>query len=1077
MNISLNLRKTTALVFALVAGAGLAAQEMGSISGVIRDDASRPVSGVVVTVTAPTMLGVRNTTTNDQGRYSIPLLPVGDYRISISKAGYLGQRAENIRVGIGASVSHNFTIRTVGVAATTVEITGGTEVGMVDKAETGAKFNFSAQQLSMLPVSRTFSGAANLSPGVVTGQSGQFNIRGGQAQQTQYRVNGADIKDDYQGVVTGYGAIADNIEDTQLVLSETHARYGRSLGGSINVTTKSGSNTFSGSFRSDFGRDSWRGTTPRNLYQGNVFSDDLQRDHTYTFNGPLWKDRIWFALSGVLSPTSSNVYTLGNILGGANTVLQWADNSYNNMQAMSGNAPTDPNAPINVILNQGPPGYAWSRFDRYENYTRTRKNGRQEYKLTAMPIQNHTIDAAYTREVDSILNRASSGDPASATQIARLGQLGDQNSVRQVYTYGYKGVISNNVFIEAKYTKFDNVVQWPQPKENFSRNNEVFWVLGGTVGGTVLAKDNVIISKNGNLPATRSNRSGNFNIKWMTDFFNTDHEFDAGVDYYEGRLWESSSDSAGFVVQIGGHYEASNPNVPLNEKYLFPALNFVAFGRNGQSATGTSGPSPWMRVFYGEEGMLKSPTMSYYINDSFIINEHWNGMIGLRFEGSKMLDGLDRELGSSTFFSPRLQLRYDLNGDNAHLFTFTAARYGTDFNVRFMDSIAPKAGDMNISYNWTANPYAPGDPNDPTGQLGVRFITYAQATDPNNYGFVNAFGNTGLTRRVASDLNTPFMDEFTLSYRRQLKNGSSMSITYANRSWHNDWARYTEWLPDFIVTIPDPSGKGLPNQYGQITKIFSAGEDLKRDYQSLEMEFVARVNAYFTLQGNWTISRLTGNDESSDSDATFAGYTTSKPYYHNYTVLSSAPYNATREQLSPYGPLINDVPQRGRLFATLQLPLGKGYISLGWGLTYEAGYPSSTTADWALDLPDIPKPDGSAGRMTTPAKPSYYTTYWNGRGWRRSNDNFNNNLRMSFAVPLGLKGWGKSVQMIGDLDVTNVFNARIYAEGYYSSYVSPDNGYLRFANYGSYRFGTANPAIANYWRSTRSVGASLGLKF
>jgi len=1076
MNNNLILRRSTALVFALAAGTGLAAQEMGSISGVIRDEAGRPVSGVVVTVTAPTMLGVRNTTTNEQGRYTLPLLPVGDYRVSISKTGYLGQRAENIRVGIGASVAQNFTMRPVTAAATTVEITGDAGAGMMDKAETGAKFNYSAQQLSMLPVSRTFSGAANLSPGVVSGQSGQFNIRGGQAQQTQYRLNGADIKDDYQGVVTGYGAIADSIEDTQLILSETHARFGRSLGGSINVTTKSGSNTFSGSFRTDFGRDTWRGTTPRNLYQGNVFSDDLQRDHTYTFNGPLWKDHIWFALSGVLSPTSSGVYYLGNVLAGANTVLQWADNTYNNMQAMSGNATTNPNAPINVILNNGPAGYAWSRFDANENYTRTDKSGRQEYKITAMPVQNHTVDFAYTREEVSILNRASTGDPASATQIARLGQLGDQNSVRQVYNFGYKGIITSNIFVEATYNKFDNVVEWPQAKENISRNNEVFWVLGGTLGGTTLAKDNVIISKNGNLPAIRSNRSGNFNIKWMTDFFDTDHEFDAGLDYYVGRLWESSSDTAGLVVQIGGHYESLNPNTPLAEKYLFPTLNFVAFGRNGQSATGTQGPSPWMRVFYGEEGMLKSPTMSYYINDKFTINEHLNGMIGLRFEGSKMLDGFDRELGSSTFLSPRLQLRYDLNGDNAHLFTFTAARYGTDFNVRFMDSIAPKAGDINISYNWTGNPYAPGDPNDPTGQLGVRFVNYMQATDIANYGFVNAFGDTRLTRQVASDLNTPFMDEFTLSYRRQLKNGSSMSITYANRSWHNDWARYTDWRDDFVVTIPDPSNTGLANQYGQITKIFSAGEDLKRDYQSLEMEFVARVNAFFTLQGNWTISRLTGNDESSDSTATFAGYTTSKPYYHNYSVLSAAPYNATREQLSPYGALMNDVPQRGRLFATLQLPLGKGYISLGWGLTYESGFPGNTTVDWALDLPNLNRPDGTGSYST--AKPGYYTTYWNGRGWRRGNDNFSNSLRMSFAVPLGLSGWGKSVQMIGDLDVSNVFNARIYGEGYYSSWVNPDNGYLRFDNRnGIYRFGYANPANANYWRGTRSVGASLGLKF
>jgi hypothetical protein len=283
-------------------------------------------------------------------------------------------------------------------------------------------------------------------------------------------------------------------------------------------------------------------------------------------------------------------------------------------------------------------------------------------------------------------------------------------------------------------------------------------------------------------------------------------------------------------------------------------------------------------------------------------------------------------------------------------------------------------------------------------------------------------------------------------------------------------------MPEFIVAIPDPSGAGLATQYGQVTKVFNAGNDLKRDYQSLEMEFTARINAYFTLGGNWTISRLTGNDESSDSTATFAGYTTSKAYYHNYNTLNTNGYPVTRDELSPYGPLMNDEPQRGRLHATLQLPLGRGYISFGWVLSYDSAYPGSTTVDWAMSLPNLPRPGGAAGTYST-GKPTYYTTYWNGRGWRRGNDNFSNNFRMSFSVPLGLKGFAKNVQMIGDFDISNVFNARIYGDGYYSSWYNPDNGYIPFVNYGNYRFGSTNPVLGNFWRGTRSVGASLGLKF
>ena len=60
------------------------------------------------------------------------------------------------------------------------------------------------------------------------------------------------------------------------------------------MITKSGGNTFSGSFRSNFSNSAWTKETPREKAAGTDRPDKLNQTYEATFGGPILRDRLWF---------------------------------------------------------------------------------------------------------------------------------------------------------------------------------------------------------------------------------------------------------------------------------------------------------------------------------------------------------------------------------------------------------------------------------------------------------------------------------------------------------------------------------------------------------------------------------------------------------------------------------------------------------------------------------------------------------------------------------------------------------------------------------------------------------------
>src|SRR5256712_7641260 len=96
--------------------------ETGSVTGVVTDPQGGTVPGADVTLTDVATKSPRTTTTNDSGRYHFASVPVGNYDITISKAGFKTHKAAAQKVSVGSQLTVDVALE-VGSLSETVVVT------------------------------------------------------------------------------------------------------------------------------------------------------------------------------------------------------------------------------------------------------------------------------------------------------------------------------------------------------------------------------------------------------------------------------------------------------------------------------------------------------------------------------------------------------------------------------------------------------------------------------------------------------------------------------------------------------------------------------------------------------------------------------------------------------------------------------------------------------------------------------------------------------------------------------------------------------------------------------------------
>jgi len=399
----------------------------------------------------------RETTSDANGEWRANLLPVGNYTIKISANGYLGVTFSNIRIGVGAALRQDYVLKPVSVATETVEIVAN-DTTIVDKTDTKTSVNFTADQLSQLTGGRSFNGAADLTAGATWAPSGNPVLRGGQANSTLFRLDGADIKDSYQGQVDARWYVDDQIEDVAVVLSPLNARYGRTLGGALEVVTKSGGNEFSGSVRVSANRSNWGAEGRR---YDNWTNDGLtDRAQNFTLAGPIIKDRLWFSLGIIQEPQGVNNYRTANYIPERFRMTSRANNGPNSNGWHTGinsllgfdSGPLDQNWPVSSTAAPQIQGYYFPVWDtgqqpRMSTSTAAFYSAKVTYGVT----ENHKVTIGGQYQPWEF-----KGEGINFRDM----QAGDNSYMAQGFNMGYSGILGTQTFLEFNFNRQKQTNSW-----------------------------------------------------------------------------------------------------------------------------------------------------------------------------------------------------------------------------------------------------------------------------------------------------------------------------------------------------------------------------------------------------------------------------------------------------------------------------------------------------------------------------------------------------------------------------------------------------------------------------------------
>ena len=294
---------TSAAGVILLFAAGVFGQSQattGTIQGTVTDPNGAVVSGASVTVKNVETGFERTVTSNSDGFFTAPLLPLGRYRVTTSASGFSATVLENVQVTVGQTLALNVALK-VGGTTETVDVT--TDAEAVDTARTELSTQINERSVENLPINRRdFSRFALLTPGVsiVQGPDGdEISINGQKGIQNNVSIDGADANNPFFGEQRGgqrpaFTISLESVKEFQVVPVGASAEFGRSSGGFINAVTKSGTNEFSGAAFLFFRNQSLSSQNPDAVEAGLPVEDFTNYQFGGNLGGPIKRDRAFF---------------------------------------------------------------------------------------------------------------------------------------------------------------------------------------------------------------------------------------------------------------------------------------------------------------------------------------------------------------------------------------------------------------------------------------------------------------------------------------------------------------------------------------------------------------------------------------------------------------------------------------------------------------------------------------------------------------------------------------------------------------------------------------------------------------
>ena len=273
----------------------------GDINGAITDPSGAVVPGAKVTATEVGTKAVRETISSGAGEFLFNSLPAGDYTVKVEAANFQTTEINGVQVLAGKIYTLPVKLA-LAQQASTVEVSA--DALSLDTTTTTQTTTLEGKSLQDTPLNgRDFTQLLGSSV-AFAGYNNSGSVNGTRSNQINWTINGTDNNDLYlnvnavnQGGISGIAGVVYPIDalDEYSLQTSGNSESGRSPGGNVNVTTKSGSNQFHGDAYY-YNRNEALAVSSPFVQPGSPAQPLRNQNFGASVGGPIWRDHTFLFL-------------------------------------------------------------------------------------------------------------------------------------------------------------------------------------------------------------------------------------------------------------------------------------------------------------------------------------------------------------------------------------------------------------------------------------------------------------------------------------------------------------------------------------------------------------------------------------------------------------------------------------------------------------------------------------------------------------------------------------------------------------------------------------------------------------
>ncbi len=1007
----------------------------GTILGTVKDSTGAVIAGARIKLTHTETGLVREVTSDARGEYTAPLLPTGTYEIACEHAGFKGVTLANVQLRVDQKVRMDLTLE-VGAVTETVTILAETPLVNTNSSDLSATIN--ETQIKTLPiVNRNFIFLARTIPGVGRGTAGDnidgsfgsygwrnsaaFTANGQRTRDNNFLLDGVDNNEQWLNTVVIFPNV-EALEEFKVQTSTYSAEFGKSLGGVVNMQTKSGSNVFHASAFEFLRDDKLDANDWFNNKYGRARPDFRQHQFGATVSGPIVKNKTFFFADYQGWRVNQNLTMLSTVptlkmrQGDFSELTRKLYDPANPGKQFAGNViPTERIDPAawNILQQLYPEpnaaGTVAANGQNINNYlfnpAMERKDDQGDLKLDHILSANHRLSARLSYEKSyRNLPGALPGYGDGGSNVAGVGSAGIGNIKAWSLAVNDTHTFSSSLINEFRFG-WNSIKIEAQPLDYGSNTAAAMGVPGINI--SPVSSSMMMIAFGGGSgirnvgPTSSQPLFSNSSALHFTDsvtWVRSGHAFKVGA-------------SVMFLKREVLNAELATSQATFNNAFTSNCAG-IASGCSTDTSTGfdlasflLGYPSGWQRRLYESAYTERRPYIGAFVQDDWRLTNKLTLNLGLRWEvyvpfvtdddkqsnfdpktgkfvvassGAVMYPSADAtatiDVGrylqtySKGDLAPRLGFAYDVFGKGA---TILRGGFGVFYNNSLTGTSSSKAQNppflLNQSYNYG---------NVPGLRLsdGLPALPIVDPTAP-------ASGDT----RSIFDPN--FRDskayQWNVNVQQQLGKNYMIEVGYIGSRGRDLVVRrdINQAPPTLGVTEPNTRRPyyGINPKLARLAQSFSGG---KNQYDALHVRFNRRFANGFSFSNSYTYGQALDYDSSTDGWESF-----NNSYDYNYN----------------WGPSAYDIKHSYTANWVYELPFGRNHKLGGWqfsGILFiRSGYAltvSQTQVVQSTGKANRPDQIGS-GTVDNPSIDQWFDTRF--CRYDASNPNWRDPSQCSFAEP------------------------------------------------------------------------------